>query len=298
MTSHPEPLLASFKGRHVELRCDRSWLAEELRARMAHVLTGPVPGQDAVLQVTLSELEPSWLELRDSTGRCERGSFEHVVHHVRKWVTSGFVSAHPDLLWIHAAAASRDGFALLLPGPAGAGKSTLLVQLIDRAWLMLSDDVVALLPHRREALPLPFNPEVRRGGFGVEDDWQDFLVRPKVLARVPPAHVASTPSIVGAIVFPEYSVRAVRPRLERLTAVSATQALAPHSHGASDARGRTLGELFDLARQVPCYRLRYMDPAAAAQELTEGTEETVLTQRNEEAETNGGIQIQNRYRSK
>jgi hypothetical protein len=40
----------------------------------------------------------------------------------------------------------------------------------------------------------------------------------------------------------------------------ATQAL-----GARQSRG--IGGLFDLARRIPCYRLRYSDPAAAAGEL-------------------------------
>ena len=73
----------------------------------------------------------SWIEVRDSTGRCERGSFEYVLYHARKWMTTAFVAAHPDLIWLHAAAASMDGAAVLLAGPAGAGKSTLLVQLVE-----------------------------------------------------------------------------------------------------------------------------------------------------------------------
>ena len=71
------------------------------------------------------------------------------------------------LIWLHAAAASMDGAAILLAGPAGAGKSTLLGRLVDRTWQLLADDVVALRPNRAEALPLPFNPEVRATPFGI-----------------------------------------------------------------------------------------------------------------------------------
>ena len=103
----------------------------------------------------------SWIEVRDSTGRCECGSFEYAVYYARKWMTTAFVAAHPDLIWLHAAAASRDGNAIVLAGPAGAGKSTLLLQLVDRAWHLLADDAVALRQDCGEALPLPFSPEVR-----------------------------------------------------------------------------------------------------------------------------------------
>src|SRR4029450_12914214 len=65
------------------------------------------------------------------------------------------------VLWVNAAAASLNGSAILLAGGAGAGKSTVLVQLLERSWCLLADDIVTVRPHRREALPLPFNPEVR-----------------------------------------------------------------------------------------------------------------------------------------
>ena len=197
-------VVASFNDRHIGVECRTEWLASELRRRLMHLVAAPGPPPSVILRVTLDELEVSWIEVRDSTGRCERGSFEYAVYHVRKWMTTAFVAAHPDLIWLHASAASTDGTAVLFAGPAGAGKSTLLVQLVNRGWELLADDAVALRPDRGEALPLPFTPEVRAEPRGLEQDWPEFLERPKALATIAPDRIASTPAAVAAIVFPEY----------------------------------------------------------------------------------------------
>jgi hypothetical protein len=259
-------LLASFNDRHIGVECRTDWLAAELQRRLMHVVAAPGSPPSLILRVTLDELEASWIEVRDSTGRCERGSSEYAVYHARKWMTAAFVAAHCDLIWLHAAAASMEGAAILLAGPAGAGKSTLVVQLVDRGWDLLADDVVALRPTGGEALPLPFSPEVRAIPRGPEEDWPVFLAQPKARFTIAPDRVASRPALVAAIVFPEYACDVARPIITPLTVVSAVQALAPQALGARQGREK-IGELFDLARRIPCYRLRYADPAAAAGEL-------------------------------
>lgn len=264
--SAPRALLASFNDRHIGVECRTEWLAAELQRRLMHVVAAPDPPPSMILRLTLDELEASWIEVRDSTGRCERGSFEYAVYHARKWITCAFVGAHADLIWLHAAAASIDGAAILLAGPAGAGKSTLLVQLVDRGWDLLADDMVALRPAGGEALPLPFSPEVRAIPREPQEDWPVFLAQPKALFTIAPDRVASKPALVSAIVFPEYAGEAARPLIRPLTVVSAAQALAMQAPGAARNPGK-ISELFDLARRIPCYRLRYSDPAAAAGEL-------------------------------
>ena len=42
------------------------------------------------------------------------------------------IDARPDLLWVHAAAASLERQAILLSGPSGQGKSTLIAELLGR----------------------------------------------------------------------------------------------------------------------------------------------------------------------
>jgi len=259
-------LVASFNNRHIEVECRTEWLAADLRRRLMHLAAAPGRPPSVILRVTLEEIEVSWIEVRDSTGRCERGSIEYVLYHARKWMTAAFVAAHPDLIWLHAAAASMDSAAVLLAGPAGAGKSTLLVQLVNRGWDLLADDAVAMRPDCGEALPLPFSPEVRAAPGGFEQDSSDFLEQPKALATIAPDRVASKPAAVVAMVFPEYARDITRPVITRLTVVSAAQVLATQTLGGRHGGGN-IGELFRLARQIPCYRLRYADSSAAAGEL-------------------------------
>jgi UDP-N-acetylglucosamine enolpyruvyl transferase len=181
-------------------------------------------------------------------------------------MTAAFVAAHPELIWLHAAAASRNGAAILLAGPAGAGKSTLLVQLVERGWELVADDVAALRPNRGEALPLPFSPEVRAIPPDPGEDWLVFLTQPKALTTVASDRVASQPAVVAAIVFPQYVSDLTRPLLMQLTAVSGAQALATQVLGARPGSAK-MSEMFDLARRIPCYRLRYSGPVAAVGEL-------------------------------
>jgi hypothetical protein len=264
-----ERLVATFNRRHVEVLCKPESLAEQLRARIAHLVTGPIPEDPPVLRVTLAELEPGWIEVRDSTCRCERGSVEHVVHHARKWMTDAFVAAHPDLLWVHAAAAALDDSCILLAGPAGAGKSTLLVKLIDRGWSLVADDAVGLVAERHKALPLAFTPEVRALSRRFEDDSRIFFEQPKALTHVAPDRVASRPTSVGAIVFPEYSADVDEPQFASLTAVSAAQVLATLCLSLAHDKRAALAGVCRLAKDIPCYRLRYRDSLGAAAELTD-----------------------------
>ena len=265
--SAPSCLLASFNGRHIEVECRKEWLAAELRPRMIHLVAAPGAQPSVILRVIIDELEASWIEVRDSSGRCERGSFEYASYHARKWMTAAFVAAQPDLIWLHAAAASKDGHGILLAGPAGVGKSTLLVHLIDRAWHLLADDVVALRPGCGEALPLPFSPEVRAAPVAPVQDWLAFLEQPKALTTIAAHRVAVKPASVAAVIFPEYAGDQSRPVITPLTAVSATQALAAQALGARDGRAH-IEALFRLATRIPCYRLRYADPSTAADRLS------------------------------
>jgi hypothetical protein len=262
----PHRLLARFDDGHVELECRTEWLAAGLRNRLGHFMAAGA-NTPVLLRVVVDELQASWIEIRDSTGRCERGSFDVVAHYARKWVTSAFVAAQPSLLWVHAAAASVDGSAILLAGAAGAGKSSVLVQLLERSWCLLADDVVAVRPDRREALPLPFNPEVRAKPRELDEDWRVFLEQPKALAPVRAEQIASRPMAIAAIVFPDYSSDVHRPVLAPLTVVAAAQALATQCLHDGTSKSRTIADVFALARHVPGYRLRFRDPAAAASEL-------------------------------
>ena len=184
--SAPHCLLASFNDRHIGVECRTDWLATELRRRLMHVMTAPGTAPSEILRITLEELEVSWIEVRDSTGRCECGSLDYAAFHARKWMTTAFVAAHPDLIWLHAAAASRDGAAILLAGPAGAGKSTLLVRLVERG-LAPASPTMCWRFGRPAVRRCPCH-SARRSELiprAPEQAWPAFLEQPKALSPSP-----------------------------------------------------------------------------------------------------------------
>ena len=109
MADNPDPLFAGFKGRLVQIDCGSDRLAWHVRLRLNHLLAAPDTGASATLRLTLTEPAESYVELRDSAGRYVAGSLEHVLYFVRKWTTADFVAAYPNLLWLHAGAAAKDG---------------------------------------------------------------------------------------------------------------------------------------------------------------------------------------------
>jgi len=269
MSARPRQLCATFNDRWVDIQCDSEALENPLRQRLRHLLTCSKPSTESLLRITLAELAPSCVELRDSTGRMAHGSIGYVLHLTRKWMTASFASAHPNHLWLHAAAATRNGFGVLLAGPAAAGKSTMAVRLIEHGWHLLADDAVALRTEDWTALPLPFTPDFRTAPHGVGDDRQALLEQTKVVATVRDGQVARAPASIEAIVFPVYdSARGDSPFLRRLPVVTAVQALAEQCSSQGPDRSEALRHVVRLVRHIPCHRLLYADAESAAGELT------------------------------
>jgi hypothetical protein len=268
MSDRRHRLFASFNGRHVEIDCDTDHLAFQVRLRLNHLLAAPRSGDSTILRLSLSEPAASCVELRDSAGRYLAGSLEHVLYFVRKWTTADFAAAHPNLLWLHAGAAARDGTVVLLAGAAGTGKSTLVVRLLERGWRLYGDDVVPIDVDRQTALPLPFTPDVRTAPSADLYDQRAFVEQPKQLVAVPADRVERQPGRIGAIVFPAYDRdRDARPSLAPMSVVSAAEALARAlAYPTSDTRGLA-ASVFQLAQRITCYRLDYRDATAAAAEL-------------------------------
>ena len=263
-------LFIAFNSRHVELECGSGRIADQTGTWLGPVSTAQDPGLAPILRLALNESDFAAVELSDASGRCARGPSEYVLPHLRKWATEAFVSSHPDLLWLHAGAATLQGAALLLPGPAGVGKSTLVVELLKCSWRLIADDVVPIDLARRTPLPLPFNPSVRiRSAPTDADDRMAFLERSKAVVSVTSDQVAEASGPVGALVFPEFSIgRGDQVELSRLTLVSSAQTLASQCiHLGADKR-EGVKALWRLAGAVPAYRLRYENPSRAACELT------------------------------
>ena len=75
-------------------------------------------------------------------------------------VVCEFIERYPRLVWLHAGAAASSDGAIILPGEWARGKSSLVMELIDRGWLFLSDDVVPLDAARGAVVPFPGTPQI------------------------------------------------------------------------------------------------------------------------------------------
>ena len=258
---------AGFNGSSIEVDCGSAPLADELGLLLGHLLIDDLSARTATLRLTLEQIESDWFEIRDSAGRCDHGQRDYVLHCARRWALDGLIEAHPGFLWLHAAAAALDDRAVLICGSPGAGKSTLAVQLLERGWSFVADDVVPVDVTGSLALPMPCAPCIRTGLSENGGDPAVFLQQSKRVVAVASGQVAATAQPIGAIVFPEFAPGDT-PLLSPLSAALAASSLIAQCLRFDEGRTRTISSLFRLAEALPAFHLRYRDPAATAAELT------------------------------
>jgi hypothetical protein len=103
----------------------------------------------------------------DLDGRTVRDSVSHhdALVALMTEVNLGAVASRPDHLVLHAAAVSREGHGLVLPGPPGAGKTTLAAGLIAAGFTYLTDEAAAIDPLALRIDPYPKPLSVGPGSF-------------------------------------------------------------------------------------------------------------------------------------
>ncbi|HYO61022.1 MAG TPA: hypothetical protein VEU29_03900 [Actinomycetota bacterium] len=191
-----------------------------------------------------------------------------VASSLRNALSRRAIARATSIVPLHAAAAERDGVFVVLSGQPRAGKTTLLLDLLDRGWRLVTDDLVPLDPKALTATPFPKPLSIRD-----PDRWARFARGWDVPGWLPPpagagllpadalplsAATTFTPSV---LVFPQFDEGAA-PLGERLTAAQTLAWTADNLHTREPGPG-VLPALARLGTEVPGHVLRYGSSDAA-----------------------------------
>ena len=172
-----------------------------------------------------------------------------------------FMRSRPDLLWLHAAAISREDNAVLLCAPSGQGKSTISTKLTDRSWKFLSDDIAPVRMEGDKVLPFPQLPFRRlHPGIEVPDGELYRLDRESVI--VDRASIGKECPIRAVICL--YYRGKMPTVLTKLPRGSAALEVLRNLTNFVDHQGAAVSRVAMLSLNVPMFRLEYSDADAAA----------------------------------
>jgi len=182
---------------------------------------------------------------------------------------------HPKtefLAYFHAAAVSRGGHSVLLPGVSGTGKSTLTGYLAGQGFGYLGDDLVAMARAGWSLRPLPTCLSLKSGSWPILTGLYPRLpdlptlqchgrdVRYVELGQA--QYVGSAPSV---IMFPTYAKRGDTHLNALAPLQTMTRLLETNTDLHRPTTEATLVEFFQFVEQTPAYELVYKDlPSARA----------------------------------
>ena len=164
---------------------------------------------------------------------------------------------------VHAAAAAREGRAVILPAPGGHGKTTTVAALVRGGWEFLTDEVTLISRENGLVHPFPRPLSISPGSISLLPGLKDQIPPEPASYRHYDHHVSpddlrpgcvSGPVPVALVVFPSYSRGAVT----TLTRISRAEALIELLRGTfnRDLLGRdAVGSLAGVVDRSPCYRL-------------------------------------------
>lgn len=249
-------------GHHFAVRTDDPSLLRYLERLLAPLrvpeqavrsydVTGPTPRGRASLRYDGATL------LADATP-------PHLVATLLWHVNQEVLARSGDAVLLHAAAAERDGAAVLLPGRSGSGKTTLVAGLLRAGLRYLTDEAVAVDPDTLAVKPFHKPLSVDPGSFEVLADLRPPADEaPPWTEGGPQWHVPAAafgPDRLAPVASPAL---VVSPRhepgaavtVEALTPGETLLLLADNTFAFAAAPRRNLGALAAVAESAPGYRL-------------------------------------------
>ena len=249
-------------GRQVRIRGSDP----EVRAAIAAAFgaASEPPRARPVARLTLGRRDGGYVVAGGREPAGADGSLADALRRLRYRATLHLMAARPDLLWLHAAAAVRDGQVVLLTGPGGSGKSTLAIELMAFGFRYLGDDVIPLDPRTGVVYPFPVTPFLRSNpGCTVQPEVVSTL--PRFEVRLDETWVSRAPAPVRLVVFPTYA-RGARD-VQRCPPARAALDLLCQSLDIGPDREPTIRAVSALAATLPAVRLRFGHSGRAAAEV-------------------------------
>jgi hypothetical protein len=148
------------------------------------------------------ECHPRFAETHGLRPECHNR--QELRQQLKLHVVQSFIDARPDLLWLHCAAVTRHGRAILIAGAWGSGKSAISVEMCRRGWSYLSDDITPIHPDTLRVLPFPLTPMVRRPTSAWLPPERVHHLE-KSFVDVPVEGIAGPANAIEAVIFPAYA---------------------------------------------------------------------------------------------
>jgi hypothetical protein len=202
----------------------------------------------------------------------EANSLAEVVGRAHELILSWEHPKTEFLAYFHAAAVSRGGHCVLLPGVSGIGKSTLTAYLAGHGFAYLGDDFVAMARAGWSLRPLPTCLSLKSGSWPILTALYPQLPHLPMLQchgrdvrYVEPRQVQYAGTAPSVILFPSYA-KSGDTHLGALAPLQTmTRLLETNTDLQRPATEATLAEFVQFVEQTPAYELVYKDlPSAKA----------------------------------
>lgn len=250
----------AFDGDTVSVTSDVQELHELLHGSFAHMLSSST--KDPIARFSV---------LRDASGFVLKGPafnpislsvLDQLLVLLKDEIRLEFMRHRPDLLWLHAGGVERDGSVILILGSSGQGKSTMVSLLCERGCHLLSDDIVPISMDADLAYPFPQTPSRR---IPSTEDWDvvGLGTAPRETLAISIDSVASSPTEIGALVFPRFE-RHIQAELIPLTKGETALEMLRNSTNFCDHKAEAVTRAAKLAESVPGYRLLYRNRKEAS----------------------------------
>ena len=222
----------------------------------------------ATPDVTLTiDTDGDQLTLRHGTQHLYRGSDEsELATTLIQQTIYHLIDKNKDGMALHAAALSKNGKGIILPGASGRGKTTLSTWLATRGYNYLTDEYVFIKENTNIIQAFSRPPNVKVKGIDALDSYFDFsahedkTIRSSQVAMIPPRLLnpnnTKEEAVASLIVFPNYK-EGSEFELEKLSKARAGLTLMECLVNARNLNGHGFSEATRLVRDTPAYLLTY-----------------------------------------